>query len=65
MANGDAAKPLEDDGSKEDGAATPSSPDRAGDVRLWVLEISPSGLTDTPRAHTVRANAGTPRLRWP
>ena len=24
------------------------------DVRLWVLEISPSGLVDSPRMHTVR-----------
>ena len=40
-------------GSKDDSPSKANSSERERDVRLWVLEISPSGLTDTPRAHTV------------
>lgn len=61
LANGDAAgKPLQEEDGKEDGSEGNADDDDhlAGDVRLWVLEISPTGLTDTPIAHTVSPRVG-------
>lgn len=46
----------EEDGSasKEDMSPRLDSPNPTENVRLWVLEISASGLIDTPRMHAVR-----------
>lgn len=54
LANGDVGKPSQEDGKEDDGnEGNASGADQVGDVRLWVLEISPTGLTDTPGSHTV------------
>lgn len=54
LESGDASKPLEDGDPKGGSPRKPKAEDHSGDTRLWVLEISPSGLTDTPRPQTVR-----------
>ena len=54
---------LEEDGSGSGSVSNQDAPPRRGSsdssrttdhVRLWVLEISTSGLIDTPRPNTVR-----------